>query len=255
VQIIICGMNESAFDWSPLGEGFWLDAQKTTGASAMQTRFACCRHQGKTATLSAKLSGYGGEGVNLRGAGHRAGKSNAVMSMVQLAQIEQAGGDDGTLGGPEARRILSKLARGSDPSVRIKAIETLNRIDREERDRQVASSHTPTWSESAIEVLAIGGEMGVGLIAMTALADGIDISLSPFREIAPHIRAYWPDIWGKLLSQIGRINPDTKLKWIEYGDAPLVDLSKFAKSAPAKPRHNGAARPVIESEEAASAAL
>jgi hypothetical protein len=108
-------MNESDFDWSPLGEGFWLDAQKTTGASTVQTRFACCRHQGKTATLSAKLAGYGGEGMGLRTAGSRAAKSNAVVALVQLAQIEQAGGDDGTLGGPEARRILSKLARGSDP--------------------------------------------------------------------------------------------------------------------------------------------
>lgn len=127
-------MNEQTeFDWSPLGSGFWEEAQKTTGASDMQVRFACCRHRGMTAVGSAKAAGYAGDADSIRQAGSRAAKSTAVMSLVQLAQIEQAGGDDGTLSGPEARRILSKLARGSDPSVRIKAIETLNRIDREER--------------------------------------------------------------------------------------------------------------------------
>lgn len=128
-------MNEQTteFDWSPLGSAFWLDAQKTTGASDMQVRFAVCRHRGMTAVGSAKAAGYSGDADSIRQAGSRAAKSTAVMALVQLAQIEQAGGDDGTLSGPEARRILSKLARGSDPSVRIKAIETLNRIDREER--------------------------------------------------------------------------------------------------------------------------
>jgi hypothetical protein len=121
------------FDWSPLGSAFWDEAKKTTGASDLQVRFACCRHRGMTAVGSAKAAGYAGDADSIRQAGSRAAKSTAVMAMVQLAQIEQAGGDDGTLGGPEARRILSKLARGSDPSVRIKAIETLNRIDREER--------------------------------------------------------------------------------------------------------------------------
>jgi hypothetical protein len=138
-------MNESDFDWSPLGEGFWLDAQKTTGASIVQTRFACCRHQGKTATLSAKLAGYGGEGVGLRGAGHRAAKTNAVIAMIQLAQAEQAGGDDGTVDGPEARRILSKLARGSDPSVRIRAVELITKLHQQEREFQAlaVTKHDP----------------------------------------------------------------------------------------------------------------
>jgi len=248
-------MNEQTteFDWSPLGSAFWEEAKKTTGASDLQVRFAACRHRGMTAVGSAKAAGYSGDADSIRQAGSRAAKSTAVMAMVQLAQIEQAGGDDGTLSGPEARRILSKLARGSDPSVRIKAIETLNRIDREERDRAVASGREPTWDESALEILATAGEMGVGLVGMVALAHGLDISYSPFREIAPHLKADWPDIWSKLIAHIGGINSDTKLKWIEYGNAPLVDLSKFKNPAPAKPRHNGAS--VIESEEAASAAI
>ena len=104
-------MNEQTteFDWLPLGSAFWEEAKKTTGASDLQVRFAACRHRGMTAVGSAKAAGYSGDADSIRQAGSRAAKSTAVMAMVQLAQIEQAGGDDGTLSGPEARRILSKL--------------------------------------------------------------------------------------------------------------------------------------------------
>jgi len=34
----------------------------------------------------------------------------------------------------EAKQILSRLARGSDPNVRIKAIESLAKIERDERE-------------------------------------------------------------------------------------------------------------------------
>ena len=58
-----------------------------------------------TAVGSAKAAGYSGDADSIRQAGSRAAKSTAVMALVELAQIEQAGGDDGTLSGPEARRI------------------------------------------------------------------------------------------------------------------------------------------------------
>jgi hypothetical protein len=85
---------------------------------------------------------------------------------------------------------------------------------------------------------------------MTALAHGLDIGYSPLREIAPHIKRDWPDIWEKMLSQVGRHNPDTRVRWTSYGDAPLADLSKFAKSAAKPVKGNGAARP--EPDEGAS---
>jgi hypothetical protein len=141
-------MNEQTteFDWSPLGSGFWEEAKKTiTGASDMQVRFACCRHRGMTAVGSAKAAGYSGDADSIRQAGSRAAKSTAVMNLLALAQAEQAGGDDGTVKGPEARRILSKLARGSDPSVRIRAVELLAKLEREEREfqAQTATRHDP----------------------------------------------------------------------------------------------------------------
>jgi hypothetical protein len=141
-------MNEQTkeFDWSPLGSGFWEEAKKTiTGASDMQVRFACCRHRGMTAVGSAKAAGYSGDADSIRQAGSRAAKSTAVMNLLALAQAEQAGGDDGTVSPQEARRILSRLARGSDPSVRIRAVELLAKLEREDREfrAQTATNHDP----------------------------------------------------------------------------------------------------------------
>jgi hypothetical protein len=136
---------QTEFDWSPLGSAFWEEAKKTTGASDLQVRFAACRHRGMTAVGSAKAAGYSGDADSIRQAGSRAAKSTAVMAMVQLAQIEQAGGDDGTVSPQEARRILSRLARGSDPSVRIRAVELLAKLEREERESRAltVTKHDP----------------------------------------------------------------------------------------------------------------
>jgi hypothetical protein len=127
----------------------------------------------------------------------------------------------------------------------LKAVEAHAKRQAVRRELEATKGDNPTWDESAVELVGSGGEMGVGVVAVLALAEGVDISYSPLKEIAPHIKRDWPDIWGKMLSQIGRNNPDTQARWIEYGDAPLIDLGKFAKSAV---KGNGAARPSFEPE-------
>ena len=53
-----------------------------------------------------------------------------------FAAAEASGeGYDGSVSPAEARRILSSLARGSDPSVRIKAFENISKMD--ERDKEL----------------------------------------------------------------------------------------------------------------------
>jgi hypothetical protein len=140
-------MNEQTteFDWSPLGEGWWLEAQKTCNATDLQVRFCCAHHRGMTASGAAKAAGYTGDATTIRQAGSRAAKSTAVMNMAALAAAEGRGGDDGTVGPAEARRILSRLARGSDPSVRIRAVELISKLEREEREFQAlaGTKHDP----------------------------------------------------------------------------------------------------------------
>src|SRR5262249_54617096 len=146
-------VTETDFDWSPLGEAFWTEAAGTVGATPLQAKFACCRHRGMTATGSARASGYSGDKVSIRQAGHRAAKSTAVMNMLSLARAQTGEGPDGVVTGAEAKRILSRLARGSDPNVRIKALESLARMDRDEREASADQglSHDEADSYKALQ--------------------------------------------------------------------------------------------------------
>jgi hypothetical protein len=49
---------------------------------------------------------------------------------------------------------LSRLARGSDPSVRIKAIESLAKIERDERELEVRQAENGTDVRSEIAEIA-----------------------------------------------------------------------------------------------------
>src|SRR5262249_29349801 len=151
-------VTETEFDWSPLGEAFWKEAAGTVGATPLQAKFACCRQRGMTATGSARASGYSGDKVSIRQAGSRAAKSTAVMNMLALARAQTGEGPDGVVGGAEAKRILSRLARGSDPNVRIKALESLARMDRDEREASAAQGQSLAEAESYRALAAAGGE-------------------------------------------------------------------------------------------------
>ena len=87
-----------------------------------------------TATGSARAAGYAGDDTTIRQAGHRAAHSTAVVGLLSMAKAETGKGPDGNVTMTEAKQILSRLARGSDPNVRIKAIESLAKIERDERE-------------------------------------------------------------------------------------------------------------------------
>lgn len=128
-------MNDDAdsFDWGALGERWWLDAAETVGANRRQAMFAAAKHRGASDTQAAREAGYG-DADTVRQAGHKAVRTRKVTDLLALAAAEAKGATDGTVDGSEARRILSKLARGSDPSIRIRAIEGLTKLD----ERQAA---------------------------------------------------------------------------------------------------------------------
>jgi len=85
-----------------------------------------------------------GDDATIRQAGHRAAHSTAVMGLLSMAKAETGQGPDGNVTMDEAKQILSRLARGSDPNVRIKAIESLAKIEKDERElnmRQAEQTH------------------------------------------------------------------------------------------------------------------
>jgi hypothetical protein len=122
------------FDWGSLGESWWTDASTSIGADLRQAKFACCVHRGCSNTEAARQAGYSpGNEEGMRAEGYRVSRSNKVLSLLALANAETGTGPDGTVDKAEAKRILSSLARGSDPAVRIRAIEQLQRMEEQER--------------------------------------------------------------------------------------------------------------------------
>jgi hypothetical protein len=205
----------------------------------MQRRFACCRHRGMTAKLSAKLAGYGdGSDDSLRTSGSRASRTNVVVNMLQLAKVEAAGGDDGTVTPAEARRILSRLARGSDPSVRIKAIENLGKMDREQRDREGPPKREEPGDN--IRFLLGAGKFGLHMVACmfgdVVANDGPRINLTGalplFGQIAPNIAHEWPELWSRILH---RLDDDCRAEAEGYAGGAPLDLKQFdwSRSPPA----------------------
>jgi hypothetical protein len=54
----------------------------------------------------------------------------------------------------EAKQILSRLARGSDPNVRIKAIESLAKIETSERELEARQAEQATTLQQEIREMA-----------------------------------------------------------------------------------------------------
>jgi len=144
---------QTDFNWSPLGERWWRDAAEacTHKLSEMQLRFAVGRHDGLTATDSARRAGYTGEGERMRQAGSRADRSAAVQELLAYAYAETGVGSDGVVKTGEAKRILSRIARKGDNNARIKALESLAKIEQAERDANPAAELTA--AETVREIL------------------------------------------------------------------------------------------------------
>jgi hypothetical protein len=194
-------MSETEFDWSPLGEGFWREAQATTGASDLQTKFAACRHRGMTASGSARASGYSGDGDAIRQAGSRAAKSTAVMELLSLAAAEAGGGNDGVVTRDEARRILSRLARGSDPNVRVKSIESLQKLDAldaaeraQQKDEEIDTTEVRRDICCTLPLSGAGAAIILGgFFQRTSHIAGFLF----LEELAPIVSKKFPDEWAR----------------------------------------------------------
>src|SRR6516225_7352986 len=141
-------------NWGELGEAWWREAGATCGASEQQILFAACRHLGMTMTGSAKAAGYSGDQDSIRQSGHRAAHSTAVMGLLAMAKAQTGQGPDGNVDMAEAKQILSRLARGSDPSIRIKAIESLAKIQRDEAELETRQRESETDIHQEIREVA-----------------------------------------------------------------------------------------------------
>src|SRR5215510_549618 len=116
------------FDWGKLGEEWWRATGKSAGATERQVKFACAKHRGCSNTESARQAGYSGDEDSVRQSAYKTFRTNVVQNLLAHAVAESGDGVDGTVDATEAKRILSGLARGADPNVKIRAVEALQKI-------------------------------------------------------------------------------------------------------------------------------
>lgn len=192
-------MEKDNFDWGQLPYEWWIETGKTVGADIRHCKFAAVKHRGGTNTEAARLAGFGGgtEG-STRSEGYRVARSNKVNQLLALAAAEAGGGYDGTLTKQGSRSILTAMARGSDPQVRIKAIELLNKLEREEAAANVKPEEN--LEETLATLIRIVPEEGAGsFLALSAFINsgGFIGSYTFLAETAPIIARYYPTEWFK----------------------------------------------------------
>jgi len=147
-------MEKDAFDYGSLPYETWKEFAATVGADERHLKFAAAKFRGCTNTEAARQSGFGvGSETSTRSEGYRVARSNKVNQLLALAAAEAGGGYDGTLSKQEARSILTAMARGSDPQVRIKSIELLNKLEREEAEINNAKTEE-TLEETLAAIIA-----------------------------------------------------------------------------------------------------
>lgn len=187
-------MAEDTFDWSPLGPDRWQEIARELGATDRQLKFAAARFRGCSATEAARQAGVTANSpVALRGAAHSMSRTNIVMKLLLLAGGE-ADGDVGNVNRHEARQILSRLARGSDPTVRIRALETLAKLD--EADRVSQAAPEMTLAHAVRELLSTSPDYGPIVLAEAFFKESGTVFGMPYlKELAPILKRNFPPAW------------------------------------------------------------
>jgi len=229
-------MSDDAFDWGSLSEKFWRDTGAEIGCNEKQIKFAAAKHRGATNSLAAKEAGYGqGSDEALRSEGYRVFRSNKVQALLSLAAAEEGGKSAGDITEAEARTILSKLARGSDPAIKIKALESIGKMDAaaasgeveqylRRPDRYIAEwlGHFPSHYNVLVAGLMAflpGDSKKIGL----GTSNFIIVPLAS--ALAPHLAHHWPEVWQKLVADFARDGADIA----EFANKPLRPIEEIIK--------------------------
>jgi hypothetical protein len=216
-----------------------LETARTIGASERAARFAAAKFRGASNTLAAKEAGYGAGGNpgSVRSEGYRLYRSNKVTQLLSLAAAEAGGGIDGCVQPQEVKQILSHLARGSDPQVRIKALDSLAKM--QEREQEAARSDPePTLQEQFVAVIAALPQSGIGAaLAMGTYFDKVgNIFNFPFLELcAPIVHQNFPTEWQRFRNGVHRLDMaeylDKCADGIVVGGDDLVNAVRSAASS------------------------
>ena len=225
-----------SFDWGKLGREWWLEQATTVGADERQLKFAVARYRGCSQTQSARESGYHDDGCgSIRQHGYRTARTRKVMMLLELASLETRGGYDGSVTRQEHRRILTNLARGSDPSIKIRALEALAKFDADAAEREAAEREARASQESLGELFdklakinpvraaVLAREIGFGW----DLPDGlVEDALQRFDGERRKLQARWARMREELSSTAnGAAKPPLAAKAVGKGSGDDVEAS------------------------------
>ncbi len=199
------GGGDDLFVWPDPGQQWWFEAGEDKKATLLQLKFAACLARSWQPAEAARAAGVSGNPDVVKSTTHRLRTSVAVNELLGLYQAEFGKGPEGTIDRPERRRIASRLARQSNPMVRLKALELLEKFD------QISSGLEPeddgfwvarqareflTWRNGGqIAALFLAGEVGAA-------------SAWPMlHDVKPAVEREDPALWARLAAQG---SPDTQ---------------------------------------------
>ena len=203
------------FEWPSPGESWWRQASSDCRASDTQAKYAALRVN-STPSLEAyrRVAGEEGRGHAVRQAAHRLERSVAVQNMVGLYRAEIAGANEGTVSAEEARQILSRIARNGDPSVSVRALETLARLD----DKAAEAAAVDKSPEELLAEIAAISPMVAYSLAVHAGADTQTIPMSP-----------------ELKAGLDREEEERAVAWIRRNPKRAMEWARHSIPAPEAP--------------------
>jgi hypothetical protein len=192
------------------------------GCTEKQTRLAEGLLAGLSQTEAAQRAGYAGarDSAQLRSAASQAAQTSPVKALLALAESRGLGTPNAPGDRQELRRILWAHARSKDRQTSIRATVELDRIEKEERGSRTGSSCGDVIREF------LNFKHGTGIAAMLYLAAieehgprmDVGAAVPYFRELAPSIKAQYPETWGRI-----RAGLDSDCQ---------ADIDKMAAAAP-----------------------
>lgn len=255
--LIDCFMDANPFSWDPLGEPWWRAAAEACDhkPTEEQLRFAVGRHDGLTAADAAKRAGYVGDGQRIRQAGSRAAQSTSVQELMAyvFAETGVGDGDEGVVTGNEARRILSRIARKGDNNARIKSLEALAKLSKDELAARSKDEGPSDPVETTRQLFACTGLFGAVMVSEMWFNSVGDVARAPHFELfAPVVARRFPELWSKYREPILKRaecfrGDEHERRYLEIFDAagagPELTDEQFraALGTVVPPRVNGAA--------------
>jgi hypothetical protein len=129
-----------SFDWGSRGEQFYRDLAKSAGVrSELCLRFFVAKLDSCSNTEAARRAGAGGNPAN---SGYRLSRSRDLERLYATMTAE-TGTEVGLVDRAESKRILSAMVRSSDPSVKIRAVELLSKLEQQDREQAALEGSDP----------------------------------------------------------------------------------------------------------------